>query len=62
MGDWKCTGGSAYVTSIDIDFASEKKGEMFLSSEVEVDDGSIDKRECGVYLALQRSPAQLEAL
>ena len=48
--------------SIDAGFASEKVAEMFLESAVVVDKGSIDKRELGLYLALNRIPAELPAL
>ena len=60
-----CAIGSADVKalypSIDIDFACEKVAEMYMSSNVEVDEDSVDKRELGLYLALNRPPTQLRA-
>ena len=58
--DHMCTLGSADVKalypSIDIDFACEKVAEMFMTSDVEIDEDSVDKREVGLYLALNRTP------
>ena len=45
-----------------MDFASEKVTEMFMESKVSVNKNSIDKQELGLYLALNRTPAELEAL
>ena len=59
--DEKCTVGSADVTalypSIDIEFAAAKVGEMFVESGIEVAD--VDTEELGLYLALNRTRAQL---
>ena len=59
--DEDCTVGSADVTalypSIDVAFAAEKVCEMFIESEVEVEE--VDTRELGLYLALNRTRAQL---
>ena len=64
--DADCTIGSADVKalypSIDVNLAAEKVAEVFLESGVEVDESSIDKRELGLYLSLNRTPMQLEAL
>ena len=61
-----CTLGStdvkALYPSIDIDFACEKVAEMFMTSDVDIDEVSVDKRELGLYLALNRTPTQLQAL
>ena len=60
--DERCTVGSADVTalypSIDIEIAATKVSEMFFKSGVEVAD--VDTRELGLYLALNRTRAQLE--
>ena len=59
--DERCTVGSADVTalypSIDIEFAAAKVGEMFVESGIEVAD--VDTEELGLYLALNRTRAQL---
>ena len=64
--DNRCIIGSADVKalypSIDVDFASEKVAEMFMESKVSVNKNSIDKQELGLYLALNRTPPELEAL
>ena len=64
--DHMCTIGSADVKalypSIDVDFTCEKVAEMYMSSSVEVDEDSVDKRELGLYLALNRPPTALRAL
>ena len=61
--DHMCTIGSADVKalypSIDIDFTCEKVAEMFMSSNVEIDEDSVDKRE---LVELNRPPTQLRAL
>ena len=55
-----CTVGSADVKalypSIDIDFTCEKVAEMYMNSNVNVDEKSVDKEELGLYLALNRTP------
>ena len=60
--DEECIVGStdvkALYPSIDIDFAAEKVGEVFLESEVNV--AEIDSRELGLYLALNRTKEQLQ--
>ena len=64
--DHMCTIGSedvrALYPSIDIDFTCEKVAETFMSSNVNVDEDSVNKRELGLYLALNRTPTQLLAL
>ena len=59
--DEDCTVGSADVTalypSIDVAFAAEKGCEMFVESEVEIEE--VDTRELGLYLALNRTRDQL---
>ena len=59
--DQKCVIGSidvkALYPSLDIGFVSEKVGEMFLRSGIEVPE--IDAGELGLYLALNRTPDQL---
>ena len=61
-----CNIGSADVKalypSIDIDFTCEKVAEMYMSSNVNVDENSVDKKELGLYLALNRTPTQLQDL
>ena len=57
-----CTVGSADVTalypSIDVEFAAEKVCEMFMKSEVKI--AEVDTKELGLYLALNKTPTQLE--
>ena len=49
----------ALYPSIDIDFTCEKVAEMLMSSNVEIDEDSVDKRE---LVELNRPPTQLRAL
>ena len=64
--DERCTVGSADVKalypSLDIDFTSEKVAEMFVESAVSVNENSVDKKELGLYLALNRTPGELQEL
>ena len=59
--DHTCTLGSLDVKSLypslDVEFVSEKVGEMFLSSVVNVPE--LDCKELGLYLALNRTPEEL---
>ena len=48
--------------SLDIDFTSEKVAEMFVESAVSVNENSVDKKELGLYLALNRTPEELQEL
>ena len=60
--DERCTVGSADVTalypSIDVEFAAKKVCEVFMDSEVKV--AEVDTKELGLYLALNKTNAQLE--
>ena len=64
--DQECTIGSADVKalypSIDVDFTCEKVAEMYLNSNVTLDENSVDKKELGLYLALNRTTTQLQNL
>ena len=61
--DEHCVIGSldvkALYPSLDVPFVAEKVAEMFLDSNLTVP--SLDVKELGLYLALNRKPAELEA-